>query len=244
MPGGRADQTQHPVPPENAELVASEQLGAESQWHRIAGKAASFTSRRPRMLLLRLAAALLCSLFVAETNSRLWLTGSRGLLHRSLNGGVLPIRGANPGAYRARVCRCSARVRLRAGSEPHKNPTGASANGVWATATRGTRTPDLSFAKGPAQPSGAIQKSGVIGHPHQLPAATPLLPRFLPGAQGAPPNFRQNQRNTGHSCSGSDRVLPGPDTGSDRPLSEVLARPRLVWPSRYGGARFSGVQKL
>lgn len=52
-------------------------------------------------------------------------------------------------------------------------------------ATREIRTRDLSFTKAPLCPPGAARKVGFIGHCHQLPAATPLLPRFLPGAQGA-----------------------------------------------------------
>ena len=55
------------VGPEDTELVASEQLGDESQKHRIADRMASLTPRRPWMLPLRLAAALLRSLFLPHS---------------------------------------------------------------------------------------------------------------------------------------------------------------------------------
>jgi len=55
------------VPPENTELVAPEQLGAESRQHRIADRMASLTARRPKMLLFRLVAALLRSLFLPRS---------------------------------------------------------------------------------------------------------------------------------------------------------------------------------
>jgi hypothetical protein len=147
------------------------------------------------------------------------------------------IKGAEQGGLQARCRRCSALDRTSPDPMTRKDPTGALTSGVSGIATPRTRTADLSFTRVSSLPSGAIPRAWIIGHSHQLPAATPLLPRFLPAAQGAHSGARHRTSPEKGAIRGADvrhpaRLLRRRPRALDGPALDPSHRPspgRLRW---------------